>query len=135
MPHRILNFDSFLGDVLLFISLQIVGFEVDNTLKLQLSGLAGSMLAVRTIDGKVGISDWLRVAVSGMVLANFIGFFWCDFRGINIQSHRAFFCFFIIGFFSDILLRGVKTFGNSFVAHVPELTKAAFQKVKVWLLK
>lgn len=136
MPHRIFYLcNSLLGDILLFVSLQIAVLNVDNTLKLQFSGLVGSMLAVRTIEGKIGISDWLRVSVSGMVLANFLGYFWCDYRGIVLESVRAYFVFFVLGFFSDIILRVVKTGGDSFVGHVPDLIKTLLQKVKSLIFK
>lgn len=135
MPHRFLNFDSLLGDIVFFVSLQIMSFEIDNNLKLQIAGLLGSVLAVRTIDGKIGVSDAVKVAFSGMVLANFSGFFWCEYRNIVLTSHRAFFSFFIIGYFSDIVLRGVRVFGGSVVSHVPALTQSAVQKFKDFFLK
>lgn len=135
MPYRLLNVDSLIGDLIFFITLQIVAFDIENNLKLQFSGLAGSMLAVRTIDGKISLSDCLKVGISGMILANFLGFFWCDWRGIDLHKTRAYFCFFILGFFSDIILRGVKSFGISAVLHIPDLTKSAAQKIKDLFLK
>lgn len=135
MPHRIFDFDRIVGDLFLFISLQVMSLEIDNSFKLQLSALVGSMLAVRTIDGKVGFLECLKVAVSGLILANFIGFFWCDYRAISLQTIRAYFVFFIMGFFSDIILRGVKAFGIAIITHVPDLTNALVQKVKALILK
>lgn len=135
MPHRILNFDNILGDIVFLVSFQIMGFEVDNNLKLQISGLLGSILAVRTIDGKIGVSDCVKVAFSGMVLANYAGFYWCEYRGVVLTSHRAFFSFFIIGYFSDIVLRGVKVFGVSVVSYVPSITRSLAEKMKGFFLK
>ncbi len=125
-----LHIQSILADAVLIVVLQIAGVTPDLNLRLQLGGLAGAMLAVRTIDGKVSVADWFKVALSGMILANFCGFAWCEYRSIKLDTFIGWFVFFVFGFLSDIILRGVRIAGSTTVSEVPGLVKSIFQKFK-----
>lgn len=122
-----------LSDLLIVVILQVTSLPTDITLKLQLAALSGSMLAVRMLDGKQKILDLLRVAFSGLVVANYAGFYLCEVRNISLTSYTALFYFVLIGIFSDILIRACKSFGNVILKSVPELTNLLIEKTKNYL--
>lgn len=129
------NINNVLADIALVVILQISGITLDVNLKLQLAGLAGSMLAVRTIDNKIGSFDWLKVAFSGMIMANYAGGYFCEIYEIQLYTFKALFWYFSFGFGSDIILRCVKVAGKTAINEVPTIIKSLADKIKAFFIK
>ena len=119
-----------ISDVLIIVILQVtgVGFAVD--IKLQLAGLGGAMMAVRILDGKQDLWSMVKVAFSGLVLANYAGLFWCEYRGIKLGSYHSLFILLVFGAASDILLRAFKKAGETILIYIPEIIRIIFERLK-----
>lgn len=124
MQFSMHNISFLLGDIMLFVILQISGITLDVNLRLQLAGLGGAMLAVRTLDRKINVQDWIKVSFSGLVLSNFSGFAFCEWQDIPLTSFKAAFIVFFFGIFSDIILRMLAVSGKTFVRRSDEITNA-----------
>ncbi len=126
MANSMSHLKFLLADGLIYICLQVMGIPLDSSIKLQLAALVGSMLAIRTIDGKKRIWDWLRVAFSGMVVANFLGLYICEEYDIPLRSFKALFLLWLLGILSDVLIRILKLAGEGAITYTPMLIKALF---------
>lgn len=135
MPSSMHHISTVFADVLLFVILQISGVTLDINLRLQLAGLGGAILAVRTIDKKAEWKDTLKVALSGLVLSNFVGFAFCEYYRIDLASFKAAFVVFMFGICSDIFLRMVSVSGRVLVDRTRELTNAFIDFFKHFFTK
>lgn len=135
MPSSMHHISTVFADVLLFVILQVSGVTLDINLRLQLAGLGGALLAVRTIDKKAEWKDTLKIALSGLVLSNFGGFAFCEYYGIPLASFKAAFVVFMFGICSDILLRMIAVAGRVFVDRTRELTNAFIDFLKQFFTK
>lgn len=129
------HLSAIFADLVFVIILQITGLTADQNLKLQLAGLAGSMLAVRTIDGQIKLLDWLKVAFSGMIVANYAGGYFCEYLSISFASFAGMFWYFVFGFLSDILLRIVNVLGKTTISEAPNMAKALLKKLMIFFTK
>ncbi len=118
------------ADVLLFVILQVSGVTFDVNVRLQLAGLGGAILAVRTIDKRAEWKDTFKVALSGLVLSNFSGFAFCEYYEIPLTSFTASFVVFAFGICSDIILRIISAAGRVLVDRTREVTNAAIDVIK-----
>lgn len=124
------NFSTLLADILLFTILQISGVSLDVNIRLQLAGLGGAILAVRTIDRKMSVLDSVKIAFSGLVLSNFAGYAFCEYQNISLSSFKAAFVVFGFGIFSDVILRMLAAAGRVLVQRTTELTESTIDSLK-----